>query len=165
MKATRYDKKQMIDYHLLSTTHFEGTPLFRPMGLSSHCASSAARPAIGIDLGAAGRGFPEDGPPPPYQGYAYAHRSLFLQFSQKAGSLAASVLFHLGAGGEGNFVHRALSRRSRGRGNIFIRLGRLNEKRTPRSLSLRLNLLGDLLWVGAHALSRAPTGALSGKVS
>lgn len=159
----------MTQYHLLSTmsqiaTRFEGTPLFRPMGLSSHCTCSAARPATGIDLGAAGRGFPEDAPPPPYQGYAYAHRSLFLQFSQKARPLAASVLFRLGAGGVGSCVHRALSRPSRGRGNSSIRLARLNEKRTPHSLSLRLNLLGDLLWVGAHALSRAPTGALSGKV-
>ena len=165
MKATRYDKKQMIDYHLLSTTHFEGTPLFRPMGLSSHCAASAARPAIDIDLGAAGRGFPEDGPPPPYQGYAYAHRSLFLQYSQKLRSLAASVLPHRGAGGVGNCAHRALSRPSRGWGKPSNHPVALNEKRTPRSLSLRLYLLGDLLWVGAHALSRAPTGALSGKVS
>ena len=165
MKATRYDKKQMIDYHLLSTTHFEGTPLFRPMGLSSHCTASAAQPAIGIDLGPAGPGFPEDGPPPPYQGYAYAHRSLFLQYSQKARSLAASVLFHLGAGVRG-FASIALFLALQGvGGKVSEYPAELNGKRTPRSLSLRLNLRGDLLWVGAHALSRAPTGALSGKVS
>lgn len=164
MIATRYAIKQMIRYHLLSTGQFEGTPLFRPMGLSSHCASSAARPAIGIDLGAAGRGFPEDGPPPPYQGYACAHRSLFWQFSLGSSSLAASVLPRLGAGvWVAKCAATVLAPRGVG-GKSFIVFGEGKEKRTPRSLRLRLSLLGDLLWVGAHALSRAPTCALSGKV-
>lgn len=169
MIATRYAIKQMIRYHLLSTmshiaTRFEGTPLFRPMGLFSHCASSAARPAIGIDLGAAGRGFPEDGLPPPYQGYACAHRSLFRQFSLGTGSLAASVLPRLGAGVRvARCAASVLAPRGVG-GKSSIVLGEGKGKRTPHSLRLRLSLLGDLLWIGAHALSRAPTSALSGKV-
>lgn len=164
MIATRYAIKQMIRYHLLNTGQFEGTGLFRPIGLFSHHDASAARPSIGSEPGAAGRGFPEDGTPPPYQGYACAHRSLFWQFSLGAGSLAASILPRLGAG---VWVSRCAAsvlapRRVGGKSSIVFGEGK--EKRTPRSLRLRLSLLGDLLWVGAHALSRAPTGALSGKV-
>ena len=164
MIATRYAIKQMIRYHLLSTGHYEGTGLFCPIGLFSHHAASAALTAIGSELGPAHRAFPEDGPPPPYQGYACAHRSQFWQFSLGAGSLAASVLPHLGAGVRvAKCAATVLAPRGVG-GKSFIVFGEGKEKRTPRSLRLRLSLLGDLLWVGAHALSRAPTIALSGKV-
>lgn len=164
MIATRYAIKQVIRYHLLSTDHFEGTGLFCPIGLFSHHAASAALTAIGSELGPARRAFPEDAPPPPYQGYACAHRSLFWQFSLGNGSLAASVLPRLGAGVRvARCAASVLAHRGVG-GKSFIVVGEGKEKRTPRSLRLRLSLLGDLLWVGAHALSRAPTSAQSGKV-
>lgn len=164
MIATRYATKQMIRYHLLNTGRFEGTGLFCPIGLFSQHDASAARPAIGSAPGAAGPAFPEDGPPPPYQGYACAHRSLFWQFSLGAGSWAASILPRLGAGVRvARCAASVLAPRGVG-GKSFIVFGKGREKRTPRSLRLRLSLLGDLLWIGAHALSRAPTSALSGKV-
>ncbi len=164
MIATRYSIKQMIRYHLLSTGRFEGTGMFCPIGLFSQRNASAARPASGSEPGTARRAFPEDGPPPPYQGYACAHRSLFWQFSLGAGSLAASVLPRLGAGVRvAKCAATVLAPRGVG-GKSFIVFGEGKDKRTPRSLRLRLSLLGDLLWVGAHALSRAPTCALSGKV-
>lgn len=164
MIATCYAIKQMIRYHLLSTGRFEGTGLFCPIGLFSQRDASAARTAIGSEQGPALRAFPEDGPPPPYQGYACAHRSLFWQFSLGVGSLAASALPRLGAGVRvARCAASVLALRGVG-GKSFIVFGEGREKRTPRSLRLRLSLLGDLLWVGAHALSRAPTIALSGKV-
>lgn len=164
MIATRYTIKQMIRYHLLNTGRFEGTGLFCPIGLFSQHDASAARPAIGSAPGAAGPAFPEDGPPPPLPGVRLRAPIPILAIQPRGWFMGRERFASPWGGGAGCKVRRVHPRPSRGRGKSFIVFGKGRVKRTPSSLRLRLSLLGDLLWIGAHALSRAPTSALSGKV-
>lgn len=165
MKSITCNKKQMTQYHLHSTMCFEGTGHFRSIDHSSQCDASILRAAvISSSAMASSHNLPEDGPLPPYQGYAYAHRSLFLQFRLKVNNFAASVLPRLGVRG-GRYVCTAPVLASPGVGEKSFRFfGKWNEKRTLRSNRLRLLLLSGLFLFGAHALSRAPISALSGEV-
>lgn len=165
MKSITCNKKQMTQYHLYNAMCFEGTGHFRPIDLSSQCDASTEQAAVtGSSAKASGHHLPEDAPLPPYQGYAYAHRSLFWQFRLKVNNFAASVLPRLGVRGW-CYECTAPVLAFPGVGEKSFRFfGKWNEKRTLRSNRLRLLLLSGLFFFGAHALSRAPISALSGEV-
>lgn len=163
MKSITYDKKQMTQYHLHSTMCFEASPHFRPIDIFSQSIPQPSQTVIGRTPSAP-QHLPEDTPHPPHQGYAYAHRSLFWQFRLKVNGFAASVFPRLGAGVWVYWGTASLLASARVGEKSSQHIWRWNEKRTLRSLRLRLPLLSGFFLIGAHALSRAPISAQSGEV-